>query len=532
VARPDDLRSEPVNAVAAPFDHLRARTSTRTRVVAGLLGLVAISFLLRYTAIHARYWIDEGLSVGIANHPLTDIPGLLRQDGSPPLYYLLLGVWIRIFGDGEARTHAMSLGFALLCVPMAWAAGRTLFSERAAWFGAVIAAVLPFLTYYAQETRMYTLVVLLSMAMATTFAMVYVQGRRRWMPAFVLSAVALIYTHNWGLFTLAATGLALLPLLRSGRVPWRDAFIGYGAIALLYAPWLPTLLYQAKHTGAPWSTSPNLLRLPGALGDVLGGAGPGVAILLAGGSGIAAYWTIRRRSPGRHDEQSTTVALLLGIVLGALALAFIASQISPGWTLRYFAALIGPLIVLSGGLLARAGSLGLATVALLAGLWLHPATGAVNNKSNVHHVSELLRGYVQPGDIVVSTHPEQVPVEHFYFPPGLRWASGMGWFRDTGIMDWRDAVDRYKKAWPYKMEPKFVKDLRPGQQLVLALPILRTASWNADWTKLVKWRSKEWERVTDRDRNLVRERAVPHLSHSRLPHGIRIVLYRKLASPR
>ena len=47
---------------------------------------------------------------GIASHPLTDIPGVLRADGSPPLYYMLLHVWIGVIGgDGEARTHALSL---------------------------------------------------------------------------------------------------------------------------------------------------------------------------------------------------------------------------------------------------------------------------------------------------------------------------------------------------------------------------------------------------------------------------------------
>ena len=34
--------------------------------------------------------------------------------------------------------------------------------------------------------------------------------------------------------------------------------IGFGLVGLLYLPWLPTLLYQAGHTGAPWLNSPRL----------------------------------------------------------------------------------------------------------------------------------------------------------------------------------------------------------------------------------------------------------------------------------
>ena len=115
--------------------------------------------------MHGRYWIDEGLSVGIASHPLTDIPGVLRQDGSPPLYYLLLHVWIDVIGgDGEARTHALSLLFALADDPGRLVGGARAVRERAGWCAAVVAALNPFLNFYAQETRMYSLVALLSLS--------------------------------------------------------------------------------------------------------------------------------------------------------------------------------------------------------------------------------------------------------------------------------------------------------------------------------------------------------------------------------
>jgi hypothetical protein len=356
-------------------------------------------------------------------------------------------------------------------------------------------------------------------------ALVFVQARRRWLVGFVLAGAALIYTHNWGLFVLAASGLALLPMLRRGAVPWRDALIGYGGVGLLYLPWLPSLIYQAQHTGAPWSISPNVLDLPGALADLVGGTGPGVAILLAGGTGLVALWALRNDPVRPRTRQVATVQLLGVTVLVALALAFIASQISPGWTIRYFAALIGPAILFVGAVLARAQNMGLVAVALLAGLWLHPPTDRVNNKSNVHHVSVLLRGHVAKRDIVVSTHPEQVPVAHFYFPPGLRWGTGMGWFEDTGIMDWRDALDRYRAAKPRRVANMFIRALKPGEQLVLMQPIIRTATWNAPWTKLVRKRAHQWEVLLNDDPRLTREAAVPHLGTSKLPHGVRIVLY-------
>jgi hypothetical protein len=58
------------------------------------------------------------------------------------------------------------------------------------------------------------------------------------------------------------------------------------------------------------------------------------------------------------------------------------------------------------------------------------------------------------------------------------------------------------------------------------LPILRTARWTAPWTALVKKRSLQWEKAMNSDPRLVRIGQVPHLSHQRLPRGVRAVLYR------
>ena len=45
------------------------------------------------------------------------------MDGSPPLYYMLLHVWMSWFGNGEAATHWLSMLFAALTVPVGYWAG-------------------------------------------------------------------------------------------------------------------------------------------------------------------------------------------------------------------------------------------------------------------------------------------------------------------------------------------------------------------------------------------------------------------------
>ena len=117
----------------------RARTFPRveslltgTPRVALLLGaLLLISLYLRTRALGASLWMDEGLSIGISTQPFLDIPGVLRQDGSPPLYYLALHVWMQLFGTGPADTQGLSVAISLVAVPGGLWAGWTLFGKRA-----------------------------------------------------------------------------------------------------------------------------------------------------------------------------------------------------------------------------------------------------------------------------------------------------------------------------------------------------------------------------------------------------------------
>ncbi|UUY03363.1 glycosyltransferase family 39 protein [Svornostia abyssi] len=287
-----------MSSVAArpePVQRLRAGSLATVLTILGLIALSVISLLLRTQALRAGFWIDEGLSVGIATRDFWDIPGVLRMDGSPPLYYMLLHLWMAVVGNGEGETHGLSVVFAVGMVPVAWWAARGLAGNRAAWMAAVLAAFHPFLTFYAQETRMYALAALLALLFAGCFARAYALEDRRYIAPVAITGALLLYTHNWSIFLLAGSVAALAALWWGApdrRAFARDAALGYGGIGLLFLPWVPTLLYQAAHTGAPWARKPGTEQLLEgaftALGSGGGGGGGGPLLLIVAGAGVAA----------------------------------------------------------------------------------------------------------------------------------------------------------------------------------------------------------------------------------------------------
>ena len=301
--------------------------------------------------------MDEGLSIGIASQPFFDIPGVLRQDGSPPLYYMLLHVWMDVFGNGPAETQGLSVAISLLAVPGGLWAGWTLFGRRA---GPDLRRARRRSTRsspsYAQETRMYSLMVVLSL-LATR----RLPARLRLPPPQLPAAVR-------G----AARGDALHPQLghlRHGRARWspslsccaaqrrprarcsRTALIGFGAaLSCSTCRGCPTLLYQAAHTGAPWLNSPRFGAPVQISKSLLGGGTVTVALVLAAGSGLAAVLAARAptSASARRSTPRSRSASPRSRSPGC------SRRSRPAWTTRYLGVALGPIFLLASRRASRA----------------------------------------------------------------------------------------------------------------------------------------------------------------------------------
>jgi mannosyltransferase len=498
-----------------------------TKIAAfGLLLCVSLWFKAR--GLYTAYWIDEGLSVGIGSHPFTDIPHVLRQDGSPPLYYMLLHVWMSWFGTGEFATQSLSTVIGLLCVPVAFWAGRELFGTRVAWTAAAMAAVNPFLTLHSYEARMYALMTLLGLLAVTAFVLAFVQRRRRWLPVFGVVLAAMLYTHNWALFFGGACVVALAWLWRHAATAERRALVRDGAIAfattaLLYLPWLPTLAFQARHTGAPWSQRPTGDELIFGTGVTIGGRGPSVALALAAGVAISAFAARRQLR-----ELRTTQSLLI-VFAGTVLLAFVASQLSPAWAQRYLAISLGPLLLFAAATLPNAGRMGMWALAIFLTINALPQPVHQDQPSFERSVLEIAGPYTNPGDLVIVTHPERVPIVRHYLGPERRYADLFGPVKDPQVMNWVDALDRIRRVRVARNLEPLLASVPLHGRVMLVRPIIDTQanSWKAPWTSRVWRQSRHWMHAINADPRFRPVISAPN-PYAQLRYGIRAVVYERV----
>lgn len=499
----------------------------------GMVALMALSAFMRSRYLSGQLWMDEAITTGISHHALTAIPGVLRYDGNPPLYYMSLHLWMSLFGTSESASHSLSLLFGVLTIPIGTWACWTMFGRRAGIMAALLFAFNAWLTAYAQETRMYELMGLLGVAASAGYVLGFVYRRRRFLLLFGGALTLMLYTHSWGTFFFAGSAIALIPSLLSSedrKGLLRDAAITFVGAGILYLPWVPTLLYQVAHTAAPWDSAPRLGAPVQISRDLLGGDRITILLVFTAGIGLAPLFTRAHR----RTRDWTTLWTLIVIPVATLGLAWISSQVTPAWASRYFAPVLGPLLFLVAWGCARARLMGVVAIALSL-LYLHnPATFTPQYKSDMRGVGAEMSAHLHRGDLVVVGQPEQTPLSWYYLPGGLNFANTAGGaVRDATYFDWVDALTRLRHTNPSVAANGLVDRLRPGQQLLFVRPLTEGAqNWQAPWTMMVRRRAAQWGQVltTDVSRGILAPVAVaPHNYRGACCVADSALLYRKVS---
>ena len=113
-------------------------------------------------------------------------------------------------------------------------------------------------------------------------------------------------------------------------------------------------------------------------------------------------------------------------------------------------------------------------------------------KSNARAVAVSAAQSIRPGDLVVVTQPEQVPVLHRYLPAGVAYLTPLGAPTDPSMTDWRDALPRLRHAKAGRVLVPRLRALAPGRRVVLVAPVTRSRS---PWARAVRRRTREWRSV-------------------------------------
>ena len=244
----------------------------------GLVALVGLGALLRVAGLDQQsFWVDEIASLAMSQDRLLGEFPRLRIDVHPPLYFLLLGLWTDLFGTSESAVRMLSVLPSLASIGVMARLGTRLYDARVGLVAAGLASLSLLQIYYAQEGRSYAWFILFGLLSTDALVRWRMRGRSTSAVAYTGWTTALVYTHYFGFFLVAAQAAFMLGVALRGRglpddngFSPRAALAGWAlatlAIGVLFLPWLPFLLDQIQRVREDfWIGSPTLgalLRVP------------------------------------------------------------------------------------------------------------------------------------------------------------------------------------------------------------------------------------------------------------------------------
>jgi mannosyltransferase len=394
----------------------------RTRIAAGVVVVLVLAagLLLRFWT-RSGLWLDEALTVDIARKPLSQLPNLLKHDGAPPLYYVLLHYWISLFGQSNDAVRSLSGVISVLTLPVAWLCGKRFGGRATAWTLLVLVASAPFAVYYATESRMYSLVILLTGLGFLALERAVRAPKPGNLIAVAVVAAALLYTQYWSVYLIAMVAIWLAVSIWRTRhrghpeeAPWA-ALIALGVGVLLFVPWVPTFLYQSKHTGTPWAAPPNFSAVINALTGFTDNQGStlqtgtnqgrllaviyfamlALAVFGIGKSGRYIELDLRTRPHSRGVG-----FIVLGTLFAAIGGGIITAS---AFSSRYAAVVFLPFLLLvaygTTTLLNPKARVIIVALAVAAGL-VSSAQNVTTQRTQSNAVADIINSEAKPGDVI------------------------------------------------------------------------------------------------------------------------------------
>lgn len=407
------------------------------------------ALLIRLHGIdEASLWTDEGYSIWFARQPLGELWGeIARNEYNPILYYMILHLWMDVFGESATSLRALSAVINCLTIPFVYLATRWAIRSPQAPLVATLAAGLFALTFaelqYAQEARTYTLCVLaISIAIAASVRISAAlldnasEGRTAlpyWPFALLAIGAALsVWAHYTSLIFLAVLGVYHLGLLWLCRDRLPDLLRRYGLSAALFAVlggralWL-MLAYALPASDDFWIGVPSPTDVIDAASIIFGGAlamdswGLQVlarALLFGPWPLIGAYMLWSR---GHRIERASLILLVATSVVAFVAYLLVTYMGKPVFLQRIvLPAQIGWIVLCAASLLAfrevrfRRIAAGILVAAFGASTLSYIAAGSgASSKEPWKTVTRQIADQASPGETVYVTATGEILVGYY-----------------------------------------------------------------------------------------------------------------------
>jgi mannosyltransferase len=393
-------------------------------IVAGLM-LVATAFSFVFFQGQSLR-LDEAQSLWQTSHTPMKIVQIIAEDVHVPFYHLILHVWQIIFGSDVSMARFLSFLFFLMAMPMVYILGRLCYDAKTSLFATALFIISPFMNWYGNEIRMYSLFVLIVLINQYFFLRIYRFGRRGDWWGFVISAIFGMYTHYF-FFLILLTNLLFYLYNRKdfGERSFQKFFYTYAGLFVCFLPWLLYVLHLGQTSNStPMLLTPSTVDVFNTFSEFLFGFQTDhlntILVSLWPLTILFVFLALRKNT----KISPQTFYLLFAFLLPNVVAFIVSLAIRPVYLTRYLIFTTASMyfiiswlistyprrlaVVVRGGLIVVMGSL----------LFIEAVSATTPIKENYREATKYLSENARSTDIVVVSAPFTIyPVLYYYDSP-------------------------------------------------------------------------------------------------------------------
>jgi len=183
--------------------------------------------------------LDESQSIWAASKTLNGILEFMAKDVHPPLYLIILHLWMQLLGNSVTITRLLSLLFFITTIPLVYLMAKLTADTKTSLMTVVLFCLSPFILWFGTETRMYALLTLLTALSHWIFIKLMQNNASRYKLAYFLVSLTGLYTQYFFILILFVQFLYVLWLRYKHKFQGLvKMFIIWFILAISYAPWL------------------------------------------------------------------------------------------------------------------------------------------------------------------------------------------------------------------------------------------------------------------------------------------------------
>jgi mannosyltransferase len=393
-------------------------------IIAGLM-LVATLFSFMFFQEQSLR-LDEAQSLWQTSHTPLKIVQLIAGDVHVPLYHLVLHFWQLLFGNDVSLARFLSFIFFLISIPVMYMLGRLIYDVRTSLFATTLFILSPFMNWYGNEIRMYSLFVLIVLLNQYFFLRIYrFKERNAWI-WFTITGILGIYTHYFFFLVLLTDVLFYFYNRKEFEVnSLRKIFNVFATLCIAFLPWVLFVLFLGESSNStPVLAAPTTVNFFNTFSEFLFGFQTDhlntILVSLWPLTILFVFLALRKNSKIAPE----TIYLLFAFLLPNVVAFFVSIAFRPVYLTRYLIFTMPSMYFVISWLIStyprRLGTIvkGALILVMASMLFVEAVSATTPVKENYREAAQYVSENASASDIVVVSAPFTIyPILYYYQGP-------------------------------------------------------------------------------------------------------------------